>query len=187
MVGSERDDLYLGILPLGPRPEGQPLSPVGPQGWTVVATQRIPSGSFVAEYLGEYVTTPEARRRLRHYDLWNKQQQQQQQALKVPKGCRPQPGVQLVGAAVPTDAGLGLLGVDPGADLGADPGVDPGADLGVDPRTDPGSEDLEIRSVAVPRGWGGHALMVSQSSTGIPIGLIPSVSEYLAGLGSIHG
>ena len=120
------------------------------QGWTVEATQRIPSGSFVAEYLGEYVTTPEARRRLRHYDLWNKQQQ----ALQVPRGFRPQPGVQLIGAApgqlVPGDpTGTGL-------DLKVDPGADPGADL----RTDPGSES---RSLVVPRGWGGHALMVSFS------------------------
>ena len=131
----------------------------GLQGWTVEASQRISSGSFVAEYLGEYVTTPEARRRLRQYDLWNKQQRQQ--ALKVPRGFRPQPCDQLVRAAPyklvpghPIGEGLGL---------GADPGSDPGTDLVADPGADPGSEDLESRSVLVPRGWSGHALMVSFS------------------------
>ena len=54
------------------------VSPARPQpsatvkGWTVEARQRVPSGSFVAEYLGEYVTNAEAQRRLGRYDALNK-------------------------------------------------------------------------------------------------------------------
>jgi hypothetical protein len=38
------------------------------QGWCVFAAQAIPQGSFVCQYVGEYVTAAEARRRLAAYD-----------------------------------------------------------------------------------------------------------------------
>ena len=44
------------------------LSSLLPQGWSVEARQAITKGSFVAEYVGEYVSTPEALRRLSRYD-----------------------------------------------------------------------------------------------------------------------
>jgi hypothetical protein len=38
------------------------------QGWCVFAAQAIPQGSFVCQYVGEYVTAAEARKRLEVYD-----------------------------------------------------------------------------------------------------------------------
>lgn len=40
------------------------------KGWGVHAQENIAAGAFVCEYAGEYVTTEEARRRLREYDEW---------------------------------------------------------------------------------------------------------------------
>ena len=44
------------------------------QGWGVQAMQDIARGAFVCEYVGEYVTTPEATQRLQRYDTLKRQQ-----------------------------------------------------------------------------------------------------------------
>lgn len=38
------------------------------KGWGVAAAERIAQGAFLCEYAGEFLTTPEAQRRLREYD-----------------------------------------------------------------------------------------------------------------------